>query len=495
MTADERSQKEHDKRLVVTEVLSGEAEAVIHRDVPLGASGLAEWHGVIDAFRGVRGRGDNAGRVGDCARLVTPGSPDRWRDLPLNRIPRVKLESGPGGLVVVSPRPALIGRDPFENSPRTLLAAETGGGGHLPAESVERLSPAEGVSGWSVPDRRATGKEVGKTAPGHRGHLRVDGAIEDLAVTQLGGDNAVIALATLNSPKPAQYRAYLREATGSTIGANGRANGRGAKDDFGARSGFVGGQRLARRKVYLYDARTVGAQTYWTPVPLARAAMGFRNSPQNGQPQLANANGAGRYREYPAPPEFKAKTDTYIRNWVSMGSTSTTTITVDDLTSTELGALLWLLSRPVSEDITHRPAHLRLGLGKPLGFGVVQVDYDPSRTRISPGAAISDSYRDLGSDTAALTADDLTGMRDEYDTLMRRNHPELDVVRSVFLNAAWGERELPVHAPRDAARPKTTSYEWWVTNESRGRNENGRRMGLPLLANPDRSLPYSPSTI
>lgn len=496
-----RTHPKHDERLVVTDVLEGgdPVDFVVHRGVLLDDGALTEWDGVINSYRTVRGRGDQADAMGDYARTKNGGDSERWLGMPVGRTLHVGLRftddssqqfaDDPPRPIAHSPRPVLIGRDPFGSSPRSLLdlGDDERNVGHLPATSITKLSPAERVFGWT-PQRTAVANTQDRWSPAHRSHIRIDAAHGDKSPT---GFTRPVALATLNGPKPAQYRFYLRRGNGSTINGS-------KTDDFRSKKGYLADQQIAGRKIYLFDYRTLDSAAYWSPQPLDLNSGQYTNEyPRSGSPhrQAVSIDGVDRYREYLAPRLFKAQTVTYIKNWVPIGCKFKITVHIDNLTATELGALLWLLSLPTSGDTSSgpdRPGHLRLGLGKPLGFGVVRAEYQETGTLVARGSAIAQSYRTIGADPTTLSPDDLRKLRDDYDSLMRE-HSELRFVRQAFLAAAWGEWDRPVHSPRAQERPETESFRWWVANELRNDDVTGRRVGLPLLWSKDRSLPYDPT--
>jgi hypothetical protein len=171
------------------------------------------------------------------------------------------------------------------------------------------------------------------------------------------------------------------------------------------------------------------------------------------------------------------------------------------VTAEELGALLWLLALP-------EPATLRLGLGKPLGFGAVAVQARWDEVKIMGRDDLRERYKAVAnaapSNQPTPTADDLVA---EYDKVLRTD-ASLRGIRDQFLDAAFGFTGAAVHYPRfltpeEMARPAESDgeaklYEWWVANES-GRRDNEkqgspRRVGLPPLGRTGQApvLPYTP---
>jgi hypothetical protein avisC_11520 len=88
-----------------------------------------------------------------------------------------------------------------------------------------------------------------------------------------------------------------------------------------------------------------------------------------------------------------------VRDWLETGSVLTCRLRVDDVEPEELAALLWLLDPrnlvPASERTGQAVGFMRMGLGKPLGLGVVKVEVPEGGVRVHTGQALADSYRSL----------------------------------------------------------------------------------------------------
>lgn len=447
--------RKHDERLVVEEILAGNAELSL-REAVIGQAMIRAWDAVIDSFVDAHETEPSAHLKRKYGTYVH--QPDRWRGLQVGRT--VHVEVNVAGEAVAL-HPAMIGRKPFPGAPVTSLP-----GDHRPAERLAALSPADRVFGWV---RDGADRE----AVAYRGHLRVDpGEATDRPdssrVRELPGGR--LALTVLNSPKPAQFLFYLGDNAGKPL--NGRAkrpeNGYPAKSDE---------LRLRGRKVYLTHAEVLDgasdADTYWTPTkPATQLTVG----------------GRGRFQEYVAPQGSPAKVTTTISHWVVPATTFTMTLRVDNLSTSELGALLWLLSLP--ED-----AVLKLGLGKPLGFGAVRVEADWDKVRLYTADMLVDRYRTLTLAPISSPIETVRRLVTDFDALLNQNEG-LAKVRTEFLAAARGYHGVPVHYPRahvhgqpptpggDLPTPVTESYKWWVSNDS------GRRTALPELSDTAPELPY-----
>lgn len=451
----------HDERLVVVEVLDGGPAQLQTRDITLDMAtpshrALVEtWELTIDAYEGLGEQGPN--ESGGYVR-----GPSAWRGLPEGRTLHVvrfgradgELQAavaGPGDIRRLIP--AMISRGVFPTSPNNLLDDS-----RRPAAVVAEMSSADWVFGWVAQD----GHEQDAVA-GHRGHLRVDPPqyIEDSG----GVVNIRIPLPTLNSPKPSDARAYVRNV-------NGQALTDGAIDIDEKTAFLPEGQELSGWKVYEFDARLTRkdeAKEYWTPPERSRLSdVGCDNQPDAGQVQMPAVPGrevhqsAVRHREYIAPNGYKPDTTVGIKGWAAPGTTFSTTLHVDNLTKDQLGALLWLVENSAGDFM------LRLGLGKPLGFGVVKLSCDldsacirtgeQHRRHILLGAA--PSARDPSQTTAALEK-----LRDGF------NKSSPNPARDAFRCIASGVWHHPVHSPRSSPAPQTESYKWWVANKG-GQRQN-----------------------
>ena len=138
-------------------------------------------------------------------------------------------------------------------------------------------------------------------------------------------------LAILGQPKPAQGRFYLGDATGREQRA-GLSKGQ---------AGYRDGNRVRGPKVYPHHAQGL-KQEAW---------RGHERTRQNRS----------------------------LTGWVKPGVAFEFDLHVTNLTRVELGGLLWLLSLPAGH-------FLRLGLGKPLGFGSVRAEVVEAGTCLADGA-------------------------------------------------------------------------------------------------------------
>jgi hypothetical protein len=151
-----------------------------------------------------------------------------------------------------------------------------------------------------------------------------------------------VTLAPLSSPKPTQARFYASPdpTTAKSI-----------EDGMMKEKGYPAGGGLRGRKMYRWREEPA---EHWQPT-----------SDRDDDP-----------REYLAlePHRQKPKQLVRHRRWVRPGVTFQVTVFLDGIGEPELRALLWLLTRGDR-------APLRLGAGKPFGFGVVAAHLDQAATR------------------------------------------------------------------------------------------------------------------
>jgi hypothetical protein len=167
--------------------------------------------------------------------------------------------------------------------------------------------------------------------------------------------------------------------------------------------------------------------------------------------------------------EFAATQTRWIRSWVRAGVVFRTTIRFTNLSASELGALLGLLTLGAGE--VHR-----LGMGKPLGFGSVRLSTDLGDCEIASGAGMRELYVD--GETEWLTADRLEGFV--------RSVADGSASWSIWTKLARGY-DVPVHYPRTTPREQQPEgFTWFV------QNERGSKLGLPDVTGGSQQLPYSP---
>lgn len=431
--------RKHDERMVVEQVLTPNHARLELGNEVIGEQLIAGWQAVIDSFEQAHeGEPDLRRKYGSYVH-----TPKRWRSLPEGRTLHIELdECGKVNALY----PAMIGRKPFPGAPKVSLPEA-----HRPATSREELSPADRVFGWV----RHGADEAGVA---HRGRLRVEAGETPPEASAVERLPFPLPLTTLNSPKPSQFLFYLADQDGAPLDGEPKQPTAGYPETPGERT-------LRGRKAYLTHrdvlAGAPASQEYWN---LPKGLMAARQPLSGEGPQ---------YREYVAPEGSKDKVTTTVTEWVKPGTEFTVLLRVDNLSRTELSALLWLLDLPDC-------AALQLGLGKPLGFGAVRVTADWDNVRLFTGDQdqVRAWYTSLSSVPEPEPAPTVQALVGEYDELLREH---LARVRAEFLAVATGFPGAPVHYPRTGLVPEVKSYKWWVANDEHG----GKRHALPPLVDDD----------
>ena len=255
-----------------------------------------------------------------------------------------------------------------------------------PARTYDALSPADCLFGWIAPN----GEGTGPTA--YRGRLRIGPVTCDddasTAVRRFSGDG--LPLAILSAPKPKQGRFYLSESV--------KHPDQPIKSGTPKANVYQSGRGLRGRKVYWHHAGLEAAR-YWNP--------------DDSEVDPSQVLVGGRYREYVRPwasirerenvviggkryatdrrKEQRDKQNRSIEGWIKPGTTFRFQIEIRDADEYELGALAWLLTWK------ERRFH-RIGLGRPLGFGSVRLEIDPTATELHSGDDYRAYYRSLAAE-------------------------------------------------------------------------------------------------
>ncbi len=374
---------------------------------------------------------------------------------------------------VVGLYPVMISRELQGASPESLLPRRL-----RPATALDELSPADRVFGWVKP----------KGHGAWRGSLRIgavrceaDDAIEKLE-DEVDGNG--LPLAILSTPKPQQARFYVaRDACG------GAQNDGLPKDE----AAYAPGKGLRGRKVYPQHAQVSGNTDYWN------AEEAFADARQHEAAAL-EANGRQVYREYvrhPKKPDDPSSNrgdqNRSMTEWVRPGVVFSARLEVENLDEAELGALLWLLDLPDGHC-------LRLGYGKPLGFGSVRVRL--RAVDLVSGAGRKEQFRSLLPVKLAegQRMDDIDKARERFVKAFQAaiekaygtgqgSFAQVPFI-TAFLKAAKGIEGMPVHYPRTQPQPdpKGENFRWFGDNEN---TKGGLRLALPdLVASVSVGLPY-----
>lgn len=258
-------------------------------------------------------------------------------------------ENSTGEKIVDALVPISVGRNAYAMSPLALAKRSR----VAPAAHFFELSPADRLFGYVAHlDKTTSGSDRNrKPASSFKGRISVTD------VRYAGGAGrglSSLRLRPLLSPRPSSARRFLTRVDGSNINSS--------------------GQKVRRSQYFSTEPeQSLGATTY----PIDRNAW-EQIDKETRFPKKA----------------LKTQSDTNnvtseVKSHVKAGTKFEATIHYEALTHFELAWLLWILdstnlvprtrSRQQTSSIpSDQVGYLRLGMGKPLGLGVVQIDLSPN---------------------------------------------------------------------------------------------------------------------
>lgn len=251
--------------------------------------------------------------------------------------------------------PMMVGRHAYERSPWRLAEDQK----VLPLSRKEEASPADRLFGYVVKEPKEDARR-GDVA--YRGRLSF-GAVD---TSEARISDSPKLLAPLLGAKLGSARRFLTDSSGTTPNNN--------------------GANLPRSGFYV-EGQYLGAAAF----PVHQTLIGETGFPSSATelPPTEGMEAAGD------------KTRLKAANWVEPGSVLRCRIAFNNLAEAELAALLWVLTPenlvPTAE-LTKDPqacGYLRMGLGKPLGLGVVEVRVAKDGVRAHQGRDQSEQYTAL----------------------------------------------------------------------------------------------------
>jgi CRISPR-associated protein (TIGR03986 family) len=349
--------------------------------------------------------------------------------------------------------PVMISRDLFNESPADLLDSSL-----HPARDISELSPAERVFGWL--------NQNGKG--GWRGQLRVESAECEQ------GEEAIeyfsdqgIPLPILGEPKPQLARFYAaRNPQGEPLPDNQEMVACYQDNRQGLRG----------RKVFPHHAHLANLHDYWEePIedrsqkPIVHQSKKYYQ--EYRRPTLKDERGKDKTRD---------SQNRSVQSWVKPETIFRFRMHISNLSSVELGALLWLLH--LDEGHYHR-----LGSSKSLGFGSVQLKI--KEMKLGKGKDWAAFYRNF------LTVEqpclrDTVELIDAYKTAVEeaygKSFEQVPFIKAFRVALRGFKDGLPMHYPRlsEKPNPKGESFKWFVENE----RTKGPHLALPSLED-ERGLP------
>lgn len=344
------------------------------------------------------------------------------------------------------------------------------------AERWEDFSPADRVFGWVHQSRDGSNgseERADNTRP-YAGHV----FIEPLRLIPQDGHDAIarfdgegLPLAVLAEPKVRQGRFYVGRPDGLAQDDGLRADGKGDRGP-----GFTPGKRLRGRKVYPHHHGAPG--DYWAAPTQDRT----------GEP-MPNAHQQPWYQEYRRP-RGERERDSQNRSltgWVTPGTRFKLRLRFENLSEVELGALTYSLTAEGGH-------HMRLGGGKPLGFGSATVSIDGGEIRT--GAELKTYYQDLlapsrheeGAAIQPRLASCVAQFKRATELVYGQSPPHL----GAFVQSGTGFADgKPIRYPRHQAPidPKGENYQWFTANDKGGNlalADLPGDPGLPIQGGDDR---------
>ncbi|HEY9869026.1 MAG TPA: TIGR03986 family CRISPR-associated RAMP protein [Candidatus Obscuribacterales bacterium] len=339
-----------------------------------------------------------------------------------------------------------------------------------PAESIAELSPADRVFGWVKSN--ADAEHTSRSEPiAARGLIRIGPVVcESVPGDSVDlFDTSGVPLAILAAPKPQQGRFYVARSRQGEAQSDGLTK---------AQAGYSPAKGLRGRKVYPHQRSL--PEGHWS-------------NPTEDRTQNSSGTPA-HYQEYRRPrttggQEQRDDQNRSVLGWVKPGAQFSFDIHVHNLSTVELGALLWLLELPEGH-------YLRFGGGKPLGFGSVRLTIDANDVR--SGADLRARYQAWHTTTPPADArnDAITAFKNALIRAYGQPSQGFERVPFIeaFLIACRGFKDnLPYYYPRATANgqpgppsPDGEFFKWFVANERKD-----ARHSLPDLRS-ERGLPKLP---
>lgn len=239
--------------------------------------------------------------------------------------------------------PTMVGRRSYCMSPRSLAEKQC----VTPLGSATEASAADRLFGYVVSNPR---EGAGNGGVASRGRL-IFGQVDTSSVV-LSREETPIA--PLLSPKPASARRFLTGIKGETPMKQGECDEDSQKKD-----------RVLRRSEYFRSGQYLGVAAH----PVHRSILGSDNFPVS----------ATRAPRQEGVRQDNHQIHSVAKTWIRPGSVLRCRMRFENLTDNELAVLVWLLEPanlvPISEQNAEKSkvGYLRVGLGKPLGLGAVEV--------------------------------------------------------------------------------------------------------------------------
>ena len=266
----------------------------------------------------------------------------------------------PADARVVDVLPTMVGRRPYSRSPRELAAAQ----GVLPLTKAVEASAADRLFGYVVPDA-----EDGATGGGVAYRGRLSFGVVDASEAHISREEK--RLSPLLSPKTSSARRFLTDASGATPSK---------------------GKNPLPRSEYFAPGQLLGAAAH----PVHRGLVQGKGLDGSGFPAQATRAPVLDGRE-----QDNAAVRLTARSWIETDSILRCTMLFSNLSRDELAALIWVLTPgnlvppKAKQENPGAVGYLRMGLGKPLGLGALEVSIAKNGLRAIRGSDLAEAYANL----------------------------------------------------------------------------------------------------
>jgi len=314
------------------------------------------------------------------------------------------------GKKVVELMPTQVGRRNYSQSPRSLAQAQ----GALPLSDAIEASPADHIFGFIPTDAQAPDNQPNKQLSTLKGRITIS-AVDTSSAPR---NDKRLDLRPLLTPKTSSARRFLTDISGHTISGRPRPDYYSEGDQLGAASyGFRRKDAEQKKRKNAEQKNEMNRHPYYATLE------SYKKEQLEENPN----------RQEKTNPKIYSTADT----WIPRSSTFHCTIHFEGLQKEELWTLLWILDSKLLGRYAQKEQHqtesdleenaapiegyLRMGMGKPLGLGVV-------RTSFSALSCIK---------TASPKDSNVFGLADDYEALkgcLGAIDPETDE-----LNEDWKE--------------------------------------------------------
>ena len=295
--------------------------------------------------------------------------------------------------------PTMVGRRAYQKSPRELAENQL----VAPPKNRDEASPADRLFGYVVQETMGNAKGGDVAYRGRVSFGPVDSSGAKVCCKEK-------KLAPLLEPKVSSARRFLTGSDGATL--------RVKRDDESAGNAPNERKQEASAKEEKEERRLLARREYFGPGQLLGAAA----YPVHREPQVDETGFLRSATELPQLDLEQGNDDVRItaKTWIKAGSSLKCTLRFENLSKFELAALVWVLTpenlvplevRNRTENAEEKakseadkgdgeePAKpvgfLRMGLGKPLGLGAVEVRIAEDGLKAWRGRSLAKSYESL----------------------------------------------------------------------------------------------------